>query len=111
MRKNNHSENLSVIPRVKDNSIRMAPDLRFLAEAKDEYTASRCYECVTGSGLPTLCSAENEKVVDCADHVIGCVENIIKSRSDSSLSHEMRYCMDPQRNTSAPVAIDPRYIE
>ena len=95
------------------------------------------------------------KVVDCAPHVIGCVENIIKSKSDrdqmnkngssgktdsqeekrssgspillkivsenrfsgktyfytiasSALSHEMRYCMDPQRNASAPLAIDPR---
>ena len=49
------------------------------------------------------------KVVDCADHVIGCVENIIKSRTDGDLSHEMRYCMDPsRRNRTAPIVIDPR---
>ena len=86
----------------------MKSDYRLHTKAKDDYTASRCYECVTGSGLPTLCSADNEKVVDCAPHVIGCVENIIKSKSDSSLSHEMRYCMDPQRNKSTPLVIDPR---
>ena len=49
------------------------------------------------------------KVVECADHVIGCVENIIKSRTDGDLSHEMRYCMDPsRRNRTTPMVIDPR---
>jgi len=88
----------------------VAQNPRLLAKRakKDEYTASKCYECVSGSGLPELCTADNEKEVDCAPHVIGCVENIIKSRSDESLSHEMRYCMDPSRNRSAPVVIDPR---
>ena len=49
------------MPLVDYYSIRMTSDQRFLAKAKDESTASRCYECATESGLPTLCSAENEK--------------------------------------------------
>ena len=49
--------------------------------------------------MPTLCNDNNMNVTECAPHVIGCVENVIESRS-GDLKHEMRYCMDPKGGNS-----------
>merc|ERR1712012_847013 len=75
-----------------------------LKEEPMEEVVSKCYSCEEDD-KPTLCKEDesNQKLVDCNDKVIGCVETKVKNVTNPELYHVMRHCVDRNITSSSTI--------